>query len=96
MKRGNESSIGDAIQAYLQSIGMKEKALVQRVIGDWERIMGKAIAENTDRTWYDEGIFWIKVPNPAWKQELSMAKSKIRETLNKELGAELIREVRVV
>ena len=45
-------------------------------------------------------LIWVarlgKQADPAWKKELSMAKSKIRESLNKELGAELIREVRVV
>lgn len=96
MRKKNEISVGEAIDAYLDSIGMKEKALVQRVIADWETIMGKPIAENTEKVWFSEGVFWIKMGSPIWKNELTMAKSRIKDTLNKELGAKLIEEVKVI
>lgn len=94
--RKNDLSIGEAIEHYLQSNGLKEKVLIERVILDWPRIMGKAIAENTDQLWFRSGIFYVRMKSPIWKMELGLAKTKIKDILNKELGASLITEVKVV
>ncbi|MEM0995816.1 MAG: DUF721 domain-containing protein [Bacteroidota bacterium] len=94
-RKDNEFSIGEAIDAYLESRGLKEQSLVERVISDWPRIMGNAIAENTEKLWFRDGIFYVKMGNPIWKNELGLARSKIRDLLNKELGAQLVKEVRV-
>jgi predicted nucleic acid-binding Zn ribbon protein len=89
-------SLGEAIEAYLQSNGLKEKMLVEQVIAEWPRIMGKAIAENTEQIWFRSGIFYVRMRHPVWKNELAMAKTKIKDMLNKELGASLITEVKIV
>lgn len=88
-------SLGDAIEAFLQERGLKEKVLVERVITDWPRIMGAAIGENTEKIWFKDGTFYIRMRTPIWRNELSMAKSKIKDILNRELGATLVQEVKV-
>ena len=95
MEDPNQMSIGEAIQAYLKERGLASDVAIQNVIGAWPRIMGQAIAENTERTWFQSGIFYIKMRNPVWKNELSMARSKIREILNREMGQDLIEEGRI-
>ncbi|MCB9234005.1 MAG: DUF721 domain-containing protein [Bacteroidia bacterium] len=95
-KKSNEFSLGEAIELYLNENGIKEKSLVQRVIADWEKIMGKPVADHTEQLWWSKGVFHIKVSHPAWKNELSMSRSKIKDLLNKELGASLIQEVKIV
>jgi predicted nucleic acid-binding Zn ribbon protein len=89
-------SLGEAIELYLQSHGLKEKVQMEQVIMDWPKIMGKAIADNTEQIWFRAGIFYVKMSHPVWRTELGMAKSKIREMLNKALGADLVEEVRIV
>lgn len=89
-------SLGEAIELYLKSHGLKEKVQMEQVIMDWPKIMGKAIAENTEQIWFRGGVFYVKMSHPVWKNELSMAKSKIREMLNKALGTDLINEVKIV
>lgn len=88
-------SLGEAIDAFLQERGLKDQADIQRVISEWPRIMGRAIAENTEQLWFREGIFYVKMASPVWKNELAMAKSKILEMVNRDLGRNLVEEVRV-
>ena len=95
-KKKNEMSMGEAIQAYLEQNGLKDKSLIQGVIGNWGTIMGRPIAENTERVWYNQGIFYVKMNNPVWKNELNLGRSKIKDTLNKEMGRELINEVKII
>ena len=96
MPRKNELSLGEAIDSFLQERGLKDKADMHRVIAEWPNIMGRAIAENTDQLWFHEGIFYVRMASPVWKNELAMAKSKILEMVNRELGRELVQEVRII
>ena len=94
--RRNDMSLGEAIEFYLQSNGLKEKVQVEQLIMDWPRIMGKAIADHTEHLWFRAGIFYVRMKNPVWKTELGFAKSKIKDILNKELGTEMIEEVKIL
>jgi predicted nucleic acid-binding Zn ribbon protein len=89
-------SLGEAIDFYLQSNGLKARVQIEQLIMDWPRIMGKAIADNTQRLWFRDGVFNIRMKDPVWKNELGFAKGKIKEILNKELGVELVQEVKVL
>jgi predicted nucleic acid-binding Zn ribbon protein len=89
-------SLGDAIKAFLEKNGLTEEAEVQRVIADWDRLMGGPIAANTEKVWFSKGVFYVRMKSPLWKNELQMARLKLRETLNREIGRELIEEVRIV
>lgn len=89
-------SLGEAIDSFLQERGLKDKADMHRIIIEWPRIMGRAIAENTEQLWYNEGVFYIRMASPVWKNELAMAKSKILEMVNRDLGRELVKEVKII
>lgn len=89
-------SLGDAIKAFLDKNGLTDEADIQRLIADWDRLMGGPIAQNTEKIWFAHGVFYIRMQSPLWKNELQMARLKLRDTLNRELGRELIQEVRIV
>lgn len=96
MRHNNEMSVGEAIEAFLRERGLSEQAAAQKLIANWSRVMGTAIAENTTDIWFKNGIFFVRLSSPAWKAELSMAKSKIRDILNREAGKSIIEEVRIL
>jgi predicted nucleic acid-binding Zn ribbon protein len=89
-------SLGDAIKAFLEKNGLEDQADIQRLIAEWDRLMGGPIAANTEKIWFADGVFFVRIQSPLWKSELQMARLKLRDTLNRELGRELIREVRIV
>ena len=89
-------SLGEAIQAFLDRHGLKEEAEVQRVIGDWEMLMGSAVAQNTQKIWFNKGILYVKIASPIWKSELQMARLKIKDMINERIGREVVNEVRIM
>lgn len=95
MKSNDYLSLGDAIQQFLERNGIRDKARVQEVIVQWEQLMGKPIATNTEKIWFNQGILYVKVKSPVWKNELNMARSKIRELVNRQIGKPLVEEVRI-
>lgn len=96
MSKNNQSSLGDAIDAYLRKNGLHERVKVEGVIAEWGRIMGTAIAENTEKVWYKDRILYIQIGNPVWKNELSLAKTKIKDIVNREIGEQIVQEVKIV
>ncbi|MEL6592879.1 MAG: DUF721 domain-containing protein [Bacteroidota bacterium] len=87
--------LGDAIDAFMHKHGLKDEADIQQVINNWEGLMGKPIAQNTEKIWFNKGIFYVKVKSPVWKNELQMARQKILAMINEKVGRELVEEVRV-
>ena len=89
-------SLGEAIQAFLAKHNLKEDAQVQQVISDWEAMMGSPIAQNTEKIWFNKGTLYVKVTSPLWKNELQMARLKIKHMLNERIGEVVIEEVKIV
>lgn len=89
-------SLGDAIQAFLKKHKLKDEADIQQIIMDWEQIMGKPIAQRTGKLYLRGHTFCIHVTDPVWRQELQMARGKIKDTINRRLGRTLVEDVRIL
>jgi len=89
-------SLGEAIQAFLDTHGIKDQTSVQTIINDWEQLMGKPIAQNTEKMWFARNTLYIKMNSPVWRNELQMARLKIKEMVNKKINKELVKDVKIV
>ncbi|MBX7241345.1 MAG: DUF721 domain-containing protein [Bacteroidia bacterium] len=88
--------LSEAITYYLDAMGIRDEADMHSIVSRWEELMGKPIAAHTEKVWFSEGTLFIQVNTPVWKNELSMAKLKIRSMINGILEREVIKEVRVL
>jgi predicted nucleic acid-binding Zn ribbon protein len=89
-------SLGDAIEAFLEKNQLKDQAAIQQIISDWEKLMGRPIASHTEKIWFQRGTLFIRLNSPPWRNELSMARIKIRDLVNKQVGRELVTEVKIL
>lgn len=96
MKDPHQFSLGEAIQAFLEKNGIQEEAKIQQAITDWETLMGAPIASNTEKIWFQQGVFYVRMKSPMWKSELTLARTKIRNLLNQQMGQEIVKEVKIV
>lgn len=89
-------SLGEAIQAFLDKHGLRDEAAIQAVIQEWDKLMGAPIASNTEKVWFSKGILYVKMKSPVWKNELQLARTKIRDMVNARIKRKLIEEVKIV
>ncbi|MEZ4825904.1 MAG: DUF721 domain-containing protein [Bacteroidia bacterium] len=89
-------SLGEAIQAFLDKHGLRDEASIQAVIQEWEKLMGAPIANNTEKIWFSKGILYVKMKSPLWKNELQLARTKIRDMVNARIKRKLVEEVKIV
>jgi predicted nucleic acid-binding Zn ribbon protein len=88
-------SAGDAIRQVVNSLGMAEKLKQQRVLSLWEEIVGKDIASVTRVEGFRGGQLLVSVQNPTWRHWLIFQREAIRQNLNREVGGEVVKTIRL-
>ena len=93
MRRNSTEPLKQVIKRYLQAIGADNKIKEVQLKRNWEEIMGKNIAEQTEYIYIKKGVFHIKIRSSVVKHELLMMKSQIIERLNSDAGEILINDL---
>jgi predicted nucleic acid-binding Zn ribbon protein len=57
-------------------------ARAQRILRDWEEVVGPVLGARSVPDRYDQGTVWVAVQGAAWAQELRMIKGEILSRLN--------------
>ena len=95
MRRAKGQTIGEVIKELLNNYDITSKFNEAHIVTSWDKLMGPTVTKYTVSIEVEKRILFVKLSNAALKQELSYSKEKIREMLNKEVGEEVITEVRI-
>jgi hypothetical protein len=83
----------DAFESFLKVYNLKSKFNETYLVAYWEKIMGVSIAKRTEKIYIKKGVLFLRLSSSPLAQELLLAKSKVIELLNKEIGEELIKDI---
>jgi predicted nucleic acid-binding Zn ribbon protein len=86
--------IGQIIHQFIQSIGISERIEENLAIAYWDRVVGKEISEQTEPYKISEGILFVKVSDPSWRNELQFFKNDIINKLNKILKNKTVKDIK--
>lgn len=90
---GNERSLADSLQAYLQHSGLERKLVFQRLKAHWNDWAGEKVASATARIELSGASLRIYLLNSALRQEIALRKSRLREHLNQKLGENFLQDI---
>lgn len=93
MKRSNDVSLKDAISAFINSYGLREKYLQATVQAEWKNIMGASIARHTNDVYVAGKSLTVFIDSAPLKHELNRSKEKIIQLVNEKLGEAYIEQV---
>jgi len=85
MKKSNEMSLGDAIQAFLKANELDEKLLETEIYARWEELAGNAINNRTNKVTLKDGVLSIYVNSSVLRNELSLSKTDLLQRINQRL-----------
>ncbi|MEO9003853.1 MAG: DUF721 domain-containing protein [Ginsengibacter sp.] len=88
-----EVSIGEALKEFLKKSKLKSGIQALQIEEAWEKIMGKTIANYTDKIEVINSTLFISTSVAPLKNELIFQKEKIIERVNESLGEKVIKEV---
>lgn len=92
-RKAKATPMKDAIDAFLKTFSLEKQYNETYIPAYWEKIMGKAIASRTNQLYVRGNTLYLKLDSAPLRNELFMAKTKLIDLLNKEIGEKIIEEV---
>lgn len=92
-KKENQIKLGDALKELMDTYKLNAKMNEVRLYEAWDRVLGPTIANHTVSKQLIDGRLLIRLDSAALRNELSFSKSKLVNTLNEELGTEMVKEI---
>lgn len=88
-------SINDILQQFLRKEGLETPLQQKRLIDAWDSVVGPMVARYTQEKFIKNQILFVKITNPALRQDLSMMRQQLTRRLNEVVGSSVISDVRV-
>lgn len=82
-----------AIDRLLKAYKLDRKMDEVEVLNSWETMMGPMIAKHTREIFISDRILHIRLNSSVLREELSYAKTKIKDMMNEKAGREIIDDV---
>lgn len=93
MKKSNDQTLKEVINELLEAYKLGDKLKEVRLIGSWEKVVGKLINKHTKNLYIKKKVLFVKLDSAALRNELSYARQKIIKALNKEADKEVIDDI---
>ncbi len=91
--RDNQSTLADAIKAFLKQYKLDGKINEVDLMRSWEGLMGPSISRHTTKIELRGSTLIIKLDSSVLRHELNFAKDKILEKVNEHFGRVVAREI---
>ena len=95
MFRKDVKPLSEVLSQFLRHEGLETPLLQRRLVNAWDTIVGPTIAQYTSDKFIQNQVLFVKIINPALRQDLSMMRSELVKRLNNAVGSQIITEVRI-
>lgn len=85
--------LGSLVQEQIQKLGLEKRIKESRAVLIYKNVVGAKIAAISEAVDLRGGKLFVQVHSPTWKEELMFTRHLIAEKINKELGAEVVKQV---
>ena len=90
---GEPKAIRDIVDELYRLYGMKGVQDEHRALETWDIVVGDTIAKMTEIERIVNGILYVKVQNPSWRNELRFRKAHISKRLNEAIGKNMVKDI---
>jgi hypothetical protein len=93
MRYSNSQTIKEVLENYVKAFKLSDGLTEVKIQECWDKMMGPRISKHTTKLEIRKSTLYIIIDNAALKSELSFAKNKIAEAINKDLGKIVVIDV---
>ena len=94
MFKRDVKSLSDLLQTVLRKEGFETPLLQRRLIASWDAVVGPTISRYTCDKFIKNQTLFVKINNPALRQDLSMMRQKLVQRLNSQVGSFIISDMK--
>ena len=95
MIRREVKSVADVLQQLLREEGLETPLQQKRLIDSWETVTGRIVARYTTEKFIQNQTLYVKIVNPALRQDLAMMRQQLVKRLNEQVGSFIISDIKV-
>ena len=88
-------TIDEILQRFLCEEGLETPLLQKRLIDSWETVVGDTVAQYTTEKFIKNQTLFVKITNPALRQDLGMMRSQLVKRLNETVSSLIITDIRL-
>lgn len=95
MFRREVKSVADVLQQLLREEGLETPLQQKRLVDSWETVTGRIVARYTTEKFIQNQTLYVKIVNPALRQDLAMMRQQLVKRLNEQVGSFIISDIKV-
>lgn len=95
MFRRKVKLLSEVLGKVLRDGGLELPLLQKRVVDAWDEIVGPNVEQYTQEKSIRNQTLFVKISNPALRQDLSMMRTQLVKRLNEHVGSFVISEIRI-
>lgn len=84
---------GSVLDDYVKALGLKNKLNERKVLELYPQVVGATFARYTTNLVLEHGRLYISLNSSMVRNELMMVRTKLMDSLNKAVGAEVVRDI---
>ncbi|PVH26102.1 MULTISPECIES: DUF721 domain-containing protein [Sphingobacterium] len=92
VRRSDDISIKQAVEKMLEVYRLRQKFDETSIVNAWPEIIGKAIANRTERIYIRDKKLFVSVESAVIKNELAMMRRQIVGRINEHVGYVMVEE----
>ena len=93
MRRNNTDKLEDVLGQVLKQNHLDEKLYETRVINSWAVVLGENIMRYTTNIYFNNKKLYVTLSSSVLRHELFLTRTEIRNSLNKYVGADVLKEI---
>ena len=95
MFRRNVQTLDEVLMKMLRAQGLETPLLQKRLVDAWDMVAGPTVARYTTQKYIKNQTLYVRIANPALRQDLSMMRTQLVQRLNSHVGAMVIADIRI-
>ncbi|MBO1363524.1 DUF721 domain-containing protein [Prevotella sp. A2931] len=95
MFKRDVKTISELLQQVLRHEGLETPLLQKRLIDSWEIVVGQTVARYTAEKFIKNQTLYVKITNPALRQDLSMMRAQLVLRLNQQVSSQIITDIKL-
>ena len=88
--------ISTVLPALLRDLGLEAGIMGWRAVREWPDAVGPQVARRARAVSFQEGTLVVEVEGSAWLHELGILKRDLVRQLNRHLGSQHVRDLRLI
>ena len=87
--------LDEVLKKLLREEGLEMPLLQMRLVDAWEVVTGNVVSRYTAEKYIRNQTLFVKITNPALRQDLSMMRTQLVKRLNEQVGSFVISDIRI-